>query len=280
MYQVISFDYAGSSNVSIHCLTPHISRANFSYDSVIELNQAENRIVELVQIEDDYFSAEGFTLYWGAPNEGIKVIRSTNRGAQEQSSPEQQESRKEDKTTIALEQKISTFVSALEDIRPIERDQVFYIITTPTWASYKKFEIGACKDESALEGRLANHNMSRPEDDLFYYVRTFRRDDFQTLDDKLKGLWCQFLDRNLDAVYLQHNRLRTVVEHLAQDLEQEIKQDIEKETSLFLQNNRQEIQKKIQEHPRKEATSPSKLYPDTELPSSSPSNLDSESEQQ
>jgi hypothetical protein len=90
MFLVISFDFGGSSNVCIHCLTSNITIAQNMYERVIESVNLENEcnydstskhLVELAEIDDEYLNEKGFIMFWNWENNSdkpINILRSNN----------------------------------------------------------------------------------------------------------------------------------------------------------------------------------------------------------
>lgn len=76
-YLVISYNHLGESNVNIHCLTLSFDEAMQNYTAVKSLKLGP--LVELIQLSEPFNSIDGFTLFWGQPPAGIKIIESTNR---------------------------------------------------------------------------------------------------------------------------------------------------------------------------------------------------------
>ena len=85
MYVLISYDFLKSNDVSIHCLTNNYEKAISCYDDTIERYKYYNedddncKLIELIEIENDFFNIEGFTFFWGLNHDKIKIIKSNNR---------------------------------------------------------------------------------------------------------------------------------------------------------------------------------------------------------
>lgn len=75
MYLVLAFDMNDTSNVSLKCLTENLDLANKTYDN---LNfYYKDIMIELIQVDNNFNNS--YTLYWGTPVEGIKILKSNNR---------------------------------------------------------------------------------------------------------------------------------------------------------------------------------------------------------
>lgn len=77
MYLVISFDFQGQSNVTLHCMTPHLTAASQIYDTLYDNHPSV--LTELIEV-DEFVSLSGYILYWGSTDATpeVKVLRSTN----------------------------------------------------------------------------------------------------------------------------------------------------------------------------------------------------------
>ncbi|MBU3733944.1 MAG: hypothetical protein FGM30_05530 [Candidatus Fonsibacter sp.] len=85
MYILISYDFLKSNDVSIHSITDNYDKAIKNYDDTIDRYYCYNeddkhcKLIELIEIDNNFFDLEGFTFFWGLPHDKIKVIKSNNR---------------------------------------------------------------------------------------------------------------------------------------------------------------------------------------------------------
>jgi hypothetical protein len=85
MFILISYDFLKSNDVSIHSLTDNYDTAINFYNDIIERYKYYNdnddncKLIELIQIDNNFFDIEGSTLFWGLNNDKIKIIKSNNR---------------------------------------------------------------------------------------------------------------------------------------------------------------------------------------------------------
>ena len=84
MYVIISFDYGNSNDVSINCITNDLEKASKQYKITLDYNKDYNKdeskckLIELIEIENDFFDIKGFTLYWGNIHSNAKILLSNN----------------------------------------------------------------------------------------------------------------------------------------------------------------------------------------------------------
>lgn len=70
MYIIISYDYRNSNDVSIHNITTNLDKSISNYKIIIDWNRDYNKadnhfkLIELIQVEEDFFNKDGFKLYW------------------------------------------------------------------------------------------------------------------------------------------------------------------------------------------------------------------------
>jgi len=85
MYILTSYDFLKSNDVSIHSITNNYNKAIKQYNDTIERYEYYNddeehcKLIELIEIDNDFFDLEGFTFFWGLGHEKVNVIRSNNR---------------------------------------------------------------------------------------------------------------------------------------------------------------------------------------------------------
>jgi hypothetical protein len=81
MYLIVSYDYRISNQVKIHCLTNDLIKANIFYKKVIDDNKDYNKddnhakMIELIQITEEFFNLDGFALYRDELSENIKILK-------------------------------------------------------------------------------------------------------------------------------------------------------------------------------------------------------------
>jgi hypothetical protein len=74
-YIVLSYAYENDSSVTIHCLVRDREQAVSLYTKIA----SSPRLVELIQVPDNWTSEKGSTFFWGNPTEGVTVVASTNK---------------------------------------------------------------------------------------------------------------------------------------------------------------------------------------------------------
>lgn len=74
LYCVLSFNFEGDHNISLHCLNSDLEKSKYIY-MILEsrLNVNNKKFLELVSIPDDFFSESGFQ-FFGRNRKDSKVI--------------------------------------------------------------------------------------------------------------------------------------------------------------------------------------------------------------
>ena len=91
MYIVVSYDFGGSSSVTLHSVTTDLLDATAVYERVASAVSDYNRryvheglihIVELVSVPSGFSDARGFQLFWSRADDdaltGVSVLRTNN----------------------------------------------------------------------------------------------------------------------------------------------------------------------------------------------------------
>jgi len=115
--------------------------------------------------------------------------------------------------------------SFIENNRPLEKHSVFYIATCPSLAANNRFKYGGVGALKALKGRLAQYNSSHPEDDLFYYAKVVRCNDYTVLEKRVGSILQQFKDKaggSKEMLHLRYDLLEAVVDFVAEHYDREI----------------------------------------------------------
>lgn len=85
MYIIISYDFGNSNDVSINTITNDLEKANKYFKIILDYNKDYNKddtnckLIELIEIDNDFFDMKGFTLYWGDEHKNAKILLSNNK---------------------------------------------------------------------------------------------------------------------------------------------------------------------------------------------------------
>jgi hypothetical protein len=107
----------------------------------------------------------------------------------------------------------------------MEKNQIFYLATTPNYAPQNRFEFGGTDLKSGLRQRINNYNVGRAEGDLFYYTKFIYCNDFKAIEGRVKSLLARFLDKpngKKEMVHMRSDCLVTVIEFICENYDQEI----------------------------------------------------------
>lgn len=85
MYILISYDLIDTNDTTIHMISNNLDKAYDAYEDVFVKLDAwiqdgiHPYLIELLDIEEEFFDLNGFTLYWGEKHDKVKILRSNNR---------------------------------------------------------------------------------------------------------------------------------------------------------------------------------------------------------
>lgn len=130
-----------------------------------------------------------------------------------------------DQQIAKLETKQLKLESFVRNIKQLEKDQIFYLATTPNYARQNRFEYGGVKDAKELKTRLAPYNTGRPEGDLYYYTKIFKCNNYKQIEERVGTILQQFKDKpnsRKEMVNLRYNLLVEVVEFICDNYDREI----------------------------------------------------------
>lgn len=119
----------------------------------------------------------------------------------------------------------STVPSADAMSSRIEKDQVFYIATTRTYAARKLFKYGGVQSTRDLKSRLSSYNTGRAEGDLMYYTKIVRCSRYKDIEARIGTLLNNFKDKQggrKEMVMVDYSVLVELVELLCKHYDHEV----------------------------------------------------------
>jgi phage anti-repressor protein len=88
--------------------------------------------------------------------------------------------------------KLSRFVDRYHEL---QKNEIIYIACNKAIASENRFKVGGVNSESALDHRLSTYNSALPNDDLMYYAFTYKVNNYRIIEQTLKSLIPNLLDK-------------------------------------------------------------------------------------
>lgn len=88
IFVVISFDFGGSSDVTLHACTTSYDNAIDVYEKLSSKYESYNlkmsedgaaKLVELLEVPDGFCSEKGHILYWGDEITNVKILKTNNK---------------------------------------------------------------------------------------------------------------------------------------------------------------------------------------------------------
>ena len=124
-----------------------------------------------------------------------------------------------------LENKQLKLESFVRNIKKLEKNQVFYIATTPNYARQNRFEYGGVKDIKELRPRLSGYNTGRAEGDLYYYTKIFKCNNYKLIEERVGSILQQFkdkLDSRKEMIHLRYNLFVEIADFICDNYDREI----------------------------------------------------------
>jgi phage anti-repressor protein len=105
--------------------------------------------------------------------------------------------KKEHEEKLNLEkQRVIDLKKKLAASNKITRDEIIYIACNQSLASKNKYKVGGVKSKYSLKKRLSSYNTSLPDDDLMYYSYTINVNKYTIIENILKQLIPNLLDKS------------------------------------------------------------------------------------
>jgi len=132
----------------------------------------------------------------------------------------------ESKQQIAqLEGKQLKLEAFVRNIQKLEKNQLFYIATTPNYAKQNRFEYGGISQAKDVKSRLSSYNTGRAQGDLYYYTKLFKCNNYKVIEERLGSVLQQFKDKpdaRKEMVILRYNLLLEIVDFICENCDREI----------------------------------------------------------
>ena len=105
-----------------------------------------------------------------------------------------------------LESRQLRLENLVKNIQILEKNQIFYLATSTSYAAQNRFKYGGVKDARELKNRLNTYNTGRAEGDLFYYCKLFKCNKYKIIEESIGAVLGQFRDKNSSQKELLHIR--------------------------------------------------------------------------
>jgi prophage antirepressor-like protein len=124
-----------------------------------------------------------------------------------------------------LERKQLALTSFVNNNKPIEKNQIFYIATTDAYARQNRFEYGGVSKAKDLRSRLSTYNTGRAENDLMRYVKIIKCTNYRDLETRIATVLQKFKDKQngqKEMLHIRYNMLVEIIEYIANNYDGEI----------------------------------------------------------
>jgi hypothetical protein len=121
-------------------------------------------------------------------------------------------SKARDEEMAKLKRKQLALESFVTNIKQLEKKQVFYIATTPSYCRQNRFKFGGVKEYKDLKSRLVSYNTGHAEGDSMYYVKAYRCNDYRQVEERIGNVLKQFKDKANSRKEMLHIRFEFLAE--------------------------------------------------------------------
>jgi hypothetical protein len=128
-------------------------------------------------------------------------------------------------TIAKLEKRQLNLESFVKNIKELEKNQLFYLATTRTYALNNRYEYGGVKELKDLRGRVATYNTGRAEGDLMFVTKLFQCHNYKNVEERIGTVLMQFKDKpnsRKEMVHLRYNRLVDITDFICDNYDREV----------------------------------------------------------
>jgi hypothetical protein len=131
--------------------------------------------------------------------------------------------------------KLSRFVDRYHEL---QKNEIIYIACNKAIASENRFKVGGVNSESALDHRLSTYNSALPNDDLMYYAFTYKVNNYRIIEQTLKSLIPNLLDKpqsSKEIYNIYYHDLKELLIFICENINEDIEY-IQKNIKRFTDN--------------------------------------------
>jgi prophage antirepressor-like protein len=124
-----------------------------------------------------------------------------------------------------LKKKQLNLTSFVENHKFLEKEQIFYLMTTKAYAENNRFEYGGVKNINELKNRLSGYNTGRAEGDLMYICKIIKCNSYKLIEERINNVAQRFKDKlgsRKEMVHMRYNRLEEVIDFICEHYNYEI----------------------------------------------------------
>lgn len=135
-----------------------------------------------------------------------------------------------------LERRQLNLTSFVENNKPLEKEQIFYLMTTKAYADNNRFEYGGVKNIDELRKRLSGYNTGRAEGDLMYICKIVKCNSYKLIEDRINNIAQRFKDKlgsRKEMIHMKYNHLEEIVDYINEHYDDEIEFINEKCQEIF-----------------------------------------------
>ncbi len=115
--------------------------------------------------------------------------------------------------------------SLVKNIQILEKNQIFYLATSTSYAAQNRFKYGGVKNVKELKSRLNTYNTGRAEGDLFYYCKLFRCNKYKIIEESIGAVLGQFRDKTdsqKELLHIRYDSLADVVDFMCDNYDKSV----------------------------------------------------------
>lgn len=138
---------------------------------------------------------------------------------------ERREKEEERKKNEKLRIRVVNLSVYSNNFKELEKEQVFYLVTTEAYALQHRFKFGGVKTEKDLVSRLNSYNTGKAEGDLFFYVKIVKCNNYKMIEERIHNVLGRFKDKQnsrKEMLYLRYDLLEKAIDFICDNYDREI----------------------------------------------------------
>lgn len=136
-----------------------------------------------------------------------------------------QELKEKNDALVEFERKADIWDGYIYNFEQLEKKQFFYIATTVAYAKQNRFKFGGVSKEKDLLQRLGNYNTGRAENDLYYYCKLFKCNNYKLIEERMHNVLSYCKDKRgsrKEMVILRFDALCDIADFICENYDKEI----------------------------------------------------------
>jgi hypothetical protein len=137
----------------------------------------------------------------------------------------QKELQDRDNEIKKLEKKQLVLNTLIQNTKPMEKNQVFYVATSKAYAAQNRFKFGGVATKNDMKNRLNTYNTGRAQNDLFYICKYYLCHNYKQVESRIGDILNRFRDKHnsqKEMLFIPYDVLLQVAELICDHYDDEI----------------------------------------------------------